>query len=194
MEPKKPKSSNLKPFKSGEDSRRNLKGRPKKLPEIDTLLIEVLSKKEKGRTLAEQILLKMAEKALSGNLVAADMLLTRAYGKGKFQVEVLTGPDAFLEAMKAASLRQQELETKVPQQITVNSAENIQINALNTPVQIQPSEPTMNSQPEDKLPEIEAKKVKTQAMKMEDEYLKKMSERQRRGESNNLNDLADLFF
>lgn len=136
---KKNKQDNLKPFKPGSDSRRNIKGRPKKLPEIDKILIEVLGKKTAdGYTVAEQILHKIAQKALTGNLMAADMLLNRAYGKIRmFDSQDVDDAGAFLEAMKAASLRRkqicnigQELSEStivLTQQITVTSNESTQI-------------------------------------------------------------------
>lgn len=63
-------------------------GRPKKLPALDTLIAEVLSDKQNGMSAAEAILKVMRQKAIKGDLKAAEMLLNRAYGKPKESIEV----------------------------------------------------------------------------------------------------------
>ena len=77
---------NLQPFKKGQSG--NPKGRPKKLPEIDKLLADVLGEEKDGVTAAEAILKKLRAMAASGNLRAAEILLDRGYGKAKQQVDV----------------------------------------------------------------------------------------------------------
>lgn len=61
----------------------NLKGRPKKLPELDELLAEVLSQEVKGISAAKQIILALHARAKKGDVRAAEVLLERAYGKVK---------------------------------------------------------------------------------------------------------------
>jgi hypothetical protein len=72
---------NLKPFKKGADDRRNLNGRPPKLPHIDKLLDEVLGEEKDGITAAKIILMALRSKATKGDVRAAEILLDRAYGK-----------------------------------------------------------------------------------------------------------------
>lgn len=74
------------PFKPGQTG--NPKGRPRKLPELDTLLADVLSRAQPGRKIygedisqAEAILLSMIKEAKKGNVRAAELVLDRAYGK-----------------------------------------------------------------------------------------------------------------
>lgn len=79
-------SKYLVPFKKGEDERRNMKGRPKKLPDLEKLLIELLSEEAKegdGRPAAKVILEALRLKAAKGDVKAIDLLLSRAYGKAK---------------------------------------------------------------------------------------------------------------
>lgn len=68
-------------FKKGVSG--NMNGRPRKLPELEKLLAEVLGEEKKGRTEAQAILHKLKLKALSGDVKAAEILLDRAYGKSK---------------------------------------------------------------------------------------------------------------
>ena len=84
---------NLQPFKKGQSG--NPKGRPKKLPEIDKLLADVLGEEKDGVTAAEAILKKLRAMAASGNLRAAEILLDRGYGKAKQQVDMTSGGKSF---------------------------------------------------------------------------------------------------
>lgn len=71
---------NLKSFKPGQSG--NPKGRPKKLPQLDEILAEVLGQEnDKGKTVAEGIITAMANKALKGDAKAAALVLDRGYGK-----------------------------------------------------------------------------------------------------------------
>ena len=72
---------NSKPFKKGQSGNPN--GRPKKLPELDKLLADVLGEEKDGVTAAEAILRVLRAKAAKGDLRAAEILLDRGYGKPK---------------------------------------------------------------------------------------------------------------
>lgn len=61
----------------------NKKGAPKKLPELDALLAEVLGEEKDGKTAAEAILKAIRLKAAKGDIRAAEMIFDRAYGKAK---------------------------------------------------------------------------------------------------------------
>jgi len=63
-------------------------GRKKSLPALDLLIAEVLSDEQNGMSAAEAILKVMRQKAIKGDLKAAEMLLNRAYGKPKESIEV----------------------------------------------------------------------------------------------------------
>ena len=75
-----------KPFQKGKSG--NPKGRPKKLPELDKLLADVLGEEKDGVTAADAILRKLRAMAASGNIRAAEILLDRAYGKAKQTVDM----------------------------------------------------------------------------------------------------------
>lgn len=75
-------------FKPGESG--NPKGRPKKLPELDLLLADVLGEDKDGIEAAKAILMALRAKATKGDVRAAEVLLDRAYGKAK-QEMVLSG-------------------------------------------------------------------------------------------------------
>jgi len=84
-----------KPFKGKEDGkpfvkndpRINKKGRPKKLPELDVLLADILGEEKDGKTAAEAILKAIRLKAAKGDIRAAEMIFDRAYGKAKQSIE-----------------------------------------------------------------------------------------------------------
>ena len=82
--------NNKSKFKDGQSG--NPAGRPKKLPELDSLIAEVLSEEKDGHTAALAILKKWRQMAASGNLKAGEMLFDRGYGKPKQAVEH-SGPD-----------------------------------------------------------------------------------------------------
>ena len=65
----------------------NPKGRPKKLPELDKLLADVLGEEKDGITAAEAILRALRAKAAKGDIRAAEVLLDRGYGKPKQSVD-----------------------------------------------------------------------------------------------------------
>jgi len=68
-------------FKKGESGNDN--GRPKKLPEIDKLLADVLGEEKDGIEAAKAILMALRAKATKGDVRAAEVLLDRAYGKAR---------------------------------------------------------------------------------------------------------------
>jgi hypothetical protein len=68
------------PFKKN-DPRINKKGRPLKLPDLDSLLIDVLGEDIKGKEALKVILIALRKKASAGDVRACELLLDRAYGK-----------------------------------------------------------------------------------------------------------------
>ena len=82
---------NLQPFKKGQSGNPN--GRPKKLPELDKLLADVLGEEKDGVTAAEAILKKLRAMAAAGNIRAAELLLDRGYGKAKQSIDHTTAGD-----------------------------------------------------------------------------------------------------
>lgn len=76
-----PKNIEKYKFKKGQSGNPN--GRPKKLPELDILLANVLSEDKNGINAAEAVLMALRNKALRGDVRAAELLLERAYGKVK---------------------------------------------------------------------------------------------------------------
>jgi hypothetical protein len=95
-----PNPQNLKPFPKGKSG--NPKGRPPKLPHLDKLLADVLGDEQNGVTAAEAILRVLRAKAAKGDIRAAELLLDRAWGKARQQVDVRVGD---LDAMTDDQLR-----------------------------------------------------------------------------------------
>jgi len=88
-----PKPENIEPHKFKKGQTGNPKGRPKKLPNLDVLLANVLGEENKdGISAAEAILIKLRAEAAKGNIRAAQLILDRAYGKAKQPIEH-SGPD-----------------------------------------------------------------------------------------------------
>lgn len=61
----------------------NPNGRPKKLPDLDKLLAEVLGPDKDGRDGMEIIIEALLKKAAKGDVKAAELLLNRGYGKAR---------------------------------------------------------------------------------------------------------------
>ena len=59
----------------------NPNGRPRKLPELDKLLADVLGEEKDGVSAAEAILKALRLKAAKGDVRAIELMLDRAYGK-----------------------------------------------------------------------------------------------------------------
>ena len=72
---------NNKPFVKGQSGNPN--GRPRKLPELDKLLADVLGEEKDGISAAEAILKALRLKAAKGDVRAIEVMLDRAYGKPK---------------------------------------------------------------------------------------------------------------
>ena len=66
-------------FSKGESGNPN--GRPRKLPELDKLLADVLGEEKDGISAAELILKALRLKAAKGDVRAIEVMLDRAYGK-----------------------------------------------------------------------------------------------------------------
>lgn len=79
------RTDGLKPFKPGQSGNPN--GRPKKLPEIDKLLADVLGEDGENSE-AKAILKALLTKAKKGDTRAAEILLDRAYGKPKQPIAI----------------------------------------------------------------------------------------------------------
>ena len=73
------------PFKKGETGNPN--GRPKKLPKIDDLLSDILGSQDDSDSEAHAILTRLVKDAKNGNVKAAEILLDRAYGKAKLNID-----------------------------------------------------------------------------------------------------------
>jgi len=80
---------NLKPFKKGEDERRNVNGRPRKIPAIDDIMANVFDE-QKMSALIEAL----EKQALKGNVRAAEVLLDRAYGKARQSMDITSNGES----------------------------------------------------------------------------------------------------
>jgi hypothetical protein len=72
-------------FKKGQSGNPN--GRPKKLPDLEKLMANVLGEEKDELTALEAILRVLRAKAAKGDLRAAEILLDRGYGKARQQHE-----------------------------------------------------------------------------------------------------------
>ena len=59
----------------------NKAGRPRKLPNLDRLLLEVLGTEEEKNSMMKQMLTSAAKRARKGDNKALEILVDRAYGK-----------------------------------------------------------------------------------------------------------------
>ena len=75
------------PFQK-KDPRINRQGRPRKLPDLNKLLIQVLGDNREDKTAMEMILLALRRKAMKGDTRSAEILLDRAYGKLRQSTDV----------------------------------------------------------------------------------------------------------
>lgn len=74
--------ASLKPFKKGEDSRRNVKGRPPSPPDLKELIMQ-----EVGEEGLAKIVRAAEARALKGDTRAIDLLFNRLYGQPRQQLE-----------------------------------------------------------------------------------------------------------
>ena len=74
-----------KKMKKGETLNPN--GRPRKLPELDKLLADVMGEEKDGISAGEAILKALRAKATKGDVRAAEVLLDRAYGKARQTID-----------------------------------------------------------------------------------------------------------
>lgn len=77
----------IEPHKFPKGKSGNPNGRPKKLPELDKLLAEVLGEEKGGITAAQAVLRALLMKATKGDVRAAEVLLDRGYGKVKQELD-----------------------------------------------------------------------------------------------------------
>lgn len=63
-------------------------GRPKDIPELRELLANVLGDTKEGKSAMEAVLMALRSKALKGDVRAAELLLDRAYGKVKQDMDL----------------------------------------------------------------------------------------------------------
>ena len=82
-----PKPENVLPHKFKKGQTGNPNGRPRKLPELDKLLADVLGEEKDGITAGEAILKAIRARAAKGDVRAAELLLDRAYGKPKQSID-----------------------------------------------------------------------------------------------------------
>jgi hypothetical protein len=99
MKEKKPKKvlspnslKNLKPVKKGEV--RNPNGRPKSLPKLDELLLDVLTDTQEGKTQAKLILEALVKRAKAGDTKASALLMDRAWGKVREHIDITTNDES----------------------------------------------------------------------------------------------------
>jgi hypothetical protein len=89
-----PNPENIEPHKFKKGQSGNPNGRPKKLPELDKLLADVLGEEKDGITAAEAILKKLRQMAAQGNIRAAEVLLDRGYGKPKQHTDITSNGES----------------------------------------------------------------------------------------------------
>jgi len=105
-----PKPENLKPFKKGVDERRNLDGRPKgKLRDIKEVLTDLLSQEKNKQQLVDAVMTVVVNKALKGDLKAADMLLSYTYGKPTQKTEIVAEVETTVKDINLKKLSLDEL-------------------------------------------------------------------------------------
>ena len=94
-------------FKKGVSG--NPKGRPKRIPNLDILLADVLGEEKEGIEAAKAILMALRTKAIKGDVRAAEVLLDRAYGKAKQFTDITTNG----ETIKGSIIKYGDLEIEI---------------------------------------------------------------------------------
>ncbi len=84
-------------------------GRPKKIPELRELLANVLGDEKDGKTAAEAILMAIRNKAIKGDVRAAELLLDRAYGKAKQDFDI---SGSTITVIRPEPMRNDELDSE----------------------------------------------------------------------------------
>ena len=74
-------AKNLKPFKKGDDKRRNITGRPKRTHLTDCLREQLAEVSSDERTIAEHIARVLIKKALAGDIAAIKEAFDRSEGR-----------------------------------------------------------------------------------------------------------------
>lgn len=80
-------------FKPGQSG--NPKGRPRTPEGLREALTELFTSEHQGKPALEAILYKLLEKAIKGDIRAAEALLDRAYGKPRQAIDHTTGGHTF---------------------------------------------------------------------------------------------------
>ena len=99
-----PNSENVIPHKWKKGQSGNPAGRPK-LPNLQEILAKVLGDEKEEKSAAEAILAAMRAKAIRGDVRAAELLLDRAYGKPKQDIEMAAN---MTTVIMPKSLKQQQ--------------------------------------------------------------------------------------
>ena len=86
--PNPPEHSRFKPGQSG-----NPKGRPK-MPDLSEAVAKVLADEKDGKTALDAVLMALRNKAVKGDVRAAQELLDRAFGKSKQSIDHTTQGEA----------------------------------------------------------------------------------------------------
>lgn len=74
-----------KKFSKGKSGNPN--GRPKEIPDLKAILANVLGDEKDGKTAMEAIVMGLRAKAVKGDIRAAELLLDRAYGKARWDID-----------------------------------------------------------------------------------------------------------
>ena len=82
------KPQGTKQFKKGESGNPN--GRPKIIPELREVMANGLGEVKDGKTAAEAIFISMRNKAIKGDVKAAEFVFGYAYGKASQNIDLTT--------------------------------------------------------------------------------------------------------
>lgn len=69
-------------------------GRPRKIPELSLLINEVMGEESNGMTAMEALVKRIRQKAIAGDLRAAELLLKYSYGLPSVKIEHSTDGNA----------------------------------------------------------------------------------------------------
>mgnify|MGYP003969349767 CR=1 FL=1 len=96
---------NMRPFEKG-DSRINRKGRPPILPELKEAVSKVLGKEYGSETGLDKVLTSLFNRALKGDVRAAQEILDRGFGKSpqKINTNITDNSDTGLENLSFEEL------------------------------------------------------------------------------------------